>query len=108
MDRSASATLTIGETVRQLRELLAKSSWSTRFEAVAARLENVAERPAALEELRSYFTGTIGSLTDLFLCDSNRNLPAGLTMEEANARLNSLRDELFRQLAAVGNSKRRG
>jgi hypothetical protein len=96
------------EDLTELRRLLhasrpAYSVWESGLAGIQDRLGSPETRAAALKELvekREYFGG-MGSLNDLFFCEANHNIPTGYTAGEANARLTSLLDRIFRE-ASVG------
>jgi hypothetical protein len=88
------------KSIGDLQDLLRSggmTSWADRLEEVQEGLKSRATCAKAIEQLNSYFGG-MGSLNDVCFHPMNKNVPAGLTPEQANGRLELLLNRIFRDL----------
>jgi hypothetical protein len=96
-DASAPDVQRVLTTIADIRQLLVRSPWLPKLEAIADKLGSKREATEALHELGDLFGG-MGSLNDIVFCKENQNVPVGLAPAVANRRMDMLLDELFAQL----------
>jgi hypothetical protein len=88
------------ELTKSLSELIAilrnarMGIWVERLERISVAAASRDTQKAALDELRTCFGG-MGGLSDIILCERNRNLPTGESERAANERLELAVDRLF-------------
>jgi len=90
----------LSASVQELIEFLrptGSESWIERLSDIASRLRSSDHANSAATNLESMFGG-MGSLNDLYFCETNRNLPTGVSEKEYNAKFALLMDKTFKEL----------
>ncbi len=97
--RTAALDQAITELVPFLRECHQRS-WADTLTRIGADLRDEDSYARALGTLGALFGG-MGSLNDIYICEVNRNVPAGHDAREANGELDRLLDNLFTAFQAA-------
>ena len=74
--------------------------WVETLTRLQGEISHRPSRPAALAELRSLYGG-MGSLNDILICHENKNVPNGLTAEQAQVELDRLLGGVFAQAESL-------
>jgi hypothetical protein len=79
--------------------------WEKTLTDIKNGLLKKAKRKKALERLENCFGG-MGTLNDIYFCETNKNLPKGTLEKDFNTTWNNLLDTLFKELRLVGASSK--
>jgi hypothetical protein len=71
--------------------------WTRKLSEIASGLRSRDRANAAAINLEGMFGG-MGSLNDLYFCETNKNLPAGENEKEFNEKFSRLMDKTFKEL----------
>ena len=77
--------------------------WEKTLTDIKNRLLKKRKRKKALANLENFFGG-MGTLNDIYFCETNKNLPKGTLEKDFNTTWNELLDVLFKELRLVGAS----
>ncbi len=90
----------LSASVQQLIEFLRPTGsdfWVKKLDEVLTELRSGNRANEAATKLEGMFGG-MGSLNDLYFCETNRNLPNGQNEKEFNERFSQLMDQTFAEL----------
>ncbi len=90
----------IGTSVQALVEFLRPTGsefWVKKLSAIVSGLRSSVLAKEAANNLESMFGG-MGSLNDLYFCETNKNLPAGNNENDFNEQFSRLMDHTFKEL----------
>ena len=76
------------------------SHWVEKLVPIQAALGSLPARKEAVVVLLKYFGG-MGSLNDLYICEENKNVPAGMTPEKANQEFEQVLNDVFRDASLI-------
>ncbi len=85
------------EDLKKFLELTGSEFWIKRLDGIISKLSTDVSRSQGAKELKELFGG-MGSLNDLYFCETNGNLPEHKSEKEFNARFSNLMDRVFKEL----------
>jgi hypothetical protein len=94
------SNLRLVKSVQSLIEFLRPTGsefWVRKLSEIALGLRSAEGAQRAAADLENMFGG-MGSLNDLYFCDTNKNLPAGEDEKGFNKRFAQLMDQTFKEL----------
>jgi hypothetical protein len=78
--------------------------WQNNLIEIKNELLNKETFEEALFRLKNYFGG-MGSLNDLYFCETNKNLPKNVNVEDFNLKWKTLLNCLFKEVYLFGKSE---
>jgi hypothetical protein len=82
----------------------AEKLWENNLREIKNELLNKETFDEALFKLKRYFGG-MGSLNDIYFCETNKNLPKGAKIEDFNSKWKMLLSNLFKEIHLFGKSE---